>query len=781
MKNTITYLFLVLFWTTSIGQQQFSKAKIWLLDKNIQELAELGISVDHGTFKENTFLISDFSTEEIERIKENDFQVEILIDDVKSYYKNQANEVAKNLSCEGTSLFNFQFSDPENFTLGSMGGYYTFNEYVAITDEMPQLFPNLISEKEPISDTLSHQGRPIEFMRLTSDVNNYPNNKPKVLFSSIIHAREPGSLSETIYFMWYLLENYGTNDEITFLLDNTELFFVPMVNPDGYIYNVTNDPNGGGMHRKNMNPNIGTTTPGVDLNRNFGHDDWNTTGVSTNENSQVFPGYSPFSEPETQNMKKLVETQNFSFAFNAHTYSNLILHPIGHSSSEFADDHNFFSELTGHMVFFNGYLGIKSSDLYPASGTTDDYMYLEEGVFAMTPEVGSSFWEPSGQIIFDCRDMLFSNLILVHAVHDYSIVMPIHNSKRLSASSGVFEHSVQKLGLENGLLTVSIDPILNIQNIGAEVVYTNMDVLDLDTNGISYELFSTIQLGDTIRYALVSDYGAWQRRDTVDLIYGDITLRLLDDAQNTDNWTGNWGLTNDEFVSSPSSFNDSPGSNYGPWEYNAYEFNTSYNLSIADAAMVRFHAKWAIEQGWDFAQFQISTDGGLLWTALCGKYTTLGIENSENSQPVDEPIYDGIQSSWVVEEFDLEDYIGETDVRFRFLLGSDGFVHDEGFYFDNFEVRYDPETVHTTSPYKISLHVYPNPAQNEIKVQLSTMIEPGSLEIRDHSGKLIQSMPIQQTTDKFNVSIGDLSNGIYMMQYKGASELSQVVRFVVAR
>jgi carboxypeptidase T len=779
--NRFTISFIAMLMSSlSIAQFQYSRAKVWLLEKDIEELAYLGISVDHGTYKLGTYLICDYSDEEIALMRENGFEVDILIPDVQQFYREQATIDTKNSSCESTSYFGFQFQDPENFTLGSMAGYYTFNEYVEITDEMPLLFPNLISEKAPISDTLSHENRPIEYMRITSNVANFPNTKPKVLFTSIIHAREPGSLSETIYFMWFLLENYGVNDEITFLLDNTELFFVPMVNPDGYIHNETTDPMGGGMHRKNKNPDIGTTNPGVDLNRNFAHE-WGTTGVQFNENSHVFPGTGPFSEPETQNLKKLVENNDFLFAFNAHTFSNLILHPIGYSSTVFADDHNYFAELTEHMVFFNEYLAIKSSELYPASGTSDDYMYLDEGVFAMTPEVGSSFWEPASQIIDDCRDMLFSNLILIHAAHHYSAVIPLHDSKRISASIGNWEHSVQKLGLQNGMLTVSIEPLLNIQSVGSPISYTNMDVLDQDTGAIAYELVNGLNYGDTVRYVLVSDFVDWQRRDTINLFFGDATLRLVDNAQNTNNWTGGWGLTTEYFVSTPSSFNDSPGGNYSPWDYNTYEFNTSYNLSFADAAILRFHAKWSIEPGWDFAQFQVSTDGGLEWFPMCGRYTKPGIQNADDTQPVGEPLYDGFQSTWVVEEIDLVDYLGESDVRFRFILAADGFVHYEGFYFDNFEVRYDPETVAVSTHEQIGLHLYPNPADDHIHVQLTQHFASGKLEIREISGKLLQTIPVEKGTEQLQIDIGAMANGVYLMQFKSNSGLSEVVRFVVGR
>ena len=69
--------------------------------------------------------------------------------------------------------------------------------------------------------------------------------------------------------MWYLLENYATNADIKATVDNTELFFVPCVNPDGYVYNQTTNPNGGGMWRKNRRNN--GTSFGVDINRNYGY------------------------------------------------------------------------------------------------------------------------------------------------------------------------------------------------------------------------------------------------------------------------------------------------------------------------------------------------------------------------------------------------------------------------------------------------------------------------------------------------------------------------------
>ena len=84
-------------------------------------------------------------------------------------------------------------------------------------------------------------------MAKISDNPNQDENEPEILYDAVHHAREPNSLSQLIFYMYYLLENYGLNDEVTYLVNETEMYFVPCINPDGYIYNQINDPNGGGM------------------------------------------------------------------------------------------------------------------------------------------------------------------------------------------------------------------------------------------------------------------------------------------------------------------------------------------------------------------------------------------------------------------------------------------------------------------------------------------------------------------------------------------------------
>ena len=312
--------------------QDYSRAKIYTDAHGLETLSQLGVAVDHGTYKQNTFFISDFSQEELNTMLNAGFEVEILIEDVKAYYLAHSNDPllqSKNANCDpagtGSSSANFDPAVPTNFHLGSMAGFYTYTEFVNELDEMYAAYPNLITQKAEINASTNfetHEGRYLYWMKI-SDNPNVDENEPEVMHTSIHHAREPASLISNIFYMWYLLENYGTDPEITYLVDNTEMYFIPMINPDGYIHNVTNDPNGGGMHRKNKR-NVGSTNPGVDLNRNYSYQ-WGTTGVSANVNSDVYPGTAPFSEPETQAMKWFVENHNIEFAFNCHSHGDLLL------------------------------------------------------------------------------------------------------------------------------------------------------------------------------------------------------------------------------------------------------------------------------------------------------------------------------------------------------------------------------------------------------------------------------------------------------------------------
>ena len=273
MKTIILLLFILIGFQSSA--QDYSRLKVFVNDFQLAKLGSLGVAVDHGIRKEGQFFISDFSAAERHIMDQHDFNYEVLIEDVQAYYVEQLNQPIahqeaelRNSSCSSTGSggnSGLNPTTPSHFNLGTMGGYLKYTEMLAELDEMVATYPNLITTKAPISTFVTYENRPIYYVRISDNPAQDEAGEPKILYTAIHHAREPMSLMETIFFMWYVLENYGTNDEVTYLVNNTQLFFVPCLNPDGYVYNQTTNPTGGGMWRKNRRLNSGGSY-GVDLN-----------------------------------------------------------------------------------------------------------------------------------------------------------------------------------------------------------------------------------------------------------------------------------------------------------------------------------------------------------------------------------------------------------------------------------------------------------------------------------------------------------------------------------
>ncbi len=748
---------------TAQNNLTYSKARIHInSNTDLNTLTQNGIAADHGTVKENTFIESIFSTTEIAKAKDLGFSVEILIPDAKKYYREHIRDAAytKNPApCANSEIIDYQ--TPENFNLGSMGGFLTYTEMLAELDDMHDLYPNLISLKAPISDFETIENRPIYWLRI-SDNPNTDEDEPEMLYSAVHHAREPGSMQQLIFYMWYLLENYETDTEIQTLLNNTELYFIPNLNPDGYIHNETTDPNGGGMWRKNRRDN-GDGTMGVDLNRNYSFH-WGESGVSGSD-GQTYPGTSGFSEPETQAMKWFCEQHNFIMALNAHTYSQLLLYPYGYDYDQFTPDHETFGVISELMVSQNGYNNMISSGLYPASGDSDDWMYgdtsTHDKIFAMTPEVGASFWPSVASIIPTCKEMVFHNLTGAKLIHNYAELTDIM-SFNITSTTGEFEYKIKRLGLaEPGNFSVSIVPISsNITSIGSENTHNGMVLSEEITSGISYTLDPSIGVGATISYKLIVDNGLFQTEKIITKVFGTPTVAFFENGDTTTQWEAStWDVTTSDYYSESSSITDSPDGDYSSNSNVSIELSNGFDLTNISVANISFYAKWDLENNWDYVQFEISTDGGSSWQPQCGKFTNAGVENQGVAG---QPLYDGQQPDWVLEEIDLSDYIGST-IKLRFQLVSDGWTEGDGFYFDDLKINTLPEN--TEAIYDAVLDnfvMYPNPSKGALQFIMPQTDKVYSLHILNTAGQIVARNTVSTNHNTLNVK--HIANGVYFVK-----------------
>jgi len=239
--------------------EKFSKIRIDLTDKSINMLSAAGLETDHGIFVKNRYFINDFSASEIHLIQSLGFQIEVLIEDVSAFYSSNSRSSEINQSetlsrgnCDGLPLSTYIYKTPDQYKSGSMGGYFTYDEMLDILDTMAAKYPDIISARKKIEGFTTHNGNHLFYIKLSDHVSKNEASEPEVLYTALHHAREPNGLSQMIFYLWYLLENYGKDPIVTKIVENTQLYFVPCVNPDGYIYNQTTKPNGGGLWRKNM-------------------------------------------------------------------------------------------------------------------------------------------------------------------------------------------------------------------------------------------------------------------------------------------------------------------------------------------------------------------------------------------------------------------------------------------------------------------------------------------------------------------------------------------------
>ena len=171
-----------------------------------------------------------------------------------------------------------------------------------------------------------------------------------------------------------------------------------------------------------------------------------------------------------------------------------------------------------------------------------------------------------------------------------------------------------------------------------------------------------------------------------------------------------------------------------------------------------FYAKWDIENNWDYVQFEVSVNNGNSWIPQCGNYTNEG--SSNGGQPTGEPLYDGTQNDWVLEEIDLSDYLGES-IIVRFQLKSDGEVTEDGFYFDDLKINTLNEgTLSTSDVVASQFSVYPNPVDDILYI--TTPTANYAIEIYNLQGQLISNLPVSSGSQTLDYS--KYASGIYLMK-----------------
>ena len=499
-------------------------------DQLASNLQLLNIDIDHVHMNDDNSIKFAISETDLQKIQTHNIPYTIIHENLEEFYASRL-----------TNDF-----ESRDFELGSMGGYYTLDEIVQNLDELYQDYPNLVAEKISIGQSL--EGRDIWALKM-SDNPNIDEEEAEVLYTGLHHAREPMSYMNLFYYMNWLVENYETDQMAKDILDNRELWFVPAINPDGLIYNQQIAPNGGGMQRKNGRETCNGGVDGVDLNRNYSFM-WglDNQGSSPDGCDETYRGNGPFSEPETAAIEAFIEAHDFPVAFNYHSYSNLLLHPFGYTEPNPMDEEDIqtFTEIGEELVSVNGYLlGTGVDILYAVNGEACDWMYGEHGIFAYTPEVGSSqdgFWPATNRIIPLCEENLYANQYLaLVAGSNYSSDISLQNETFVQGQSYPLNISVKNTGLSDSSGDVQID-VISSENLLFELSEINIGDLDagenIDLGNITFFEVSQSAPEGTVEEIIVNVYDGYNviSSNSISILIGEPEVILNEEFELPSSW-----------------------------------------------------------------------------------------------------------------------------------------------------------------------------------------------------------------------------------------------------
>ena len=260
--------------------------------------------------------------------------------------------------------------------------FHTYDEMYNEFNKLATDYPHLISL---FSIGKSHLGKDIWALKISYNDPLNTLEKPASVFMGTHHAREHVSTEMPILFAHDLVKNFTVDDRIKEILTRTEIYIIPMVNPDGAMHDISKRKYK--MWRKNRKNNYDGSI-GVDLNRNYAYG-FGKGGSSSDPESEIYRGKNAFSEPETSAIKDFFNNhKNIATVLSFHTYSELILYPWSSSYDEvLGDDQKVFMNMANHMATFNNYQPMQSSELYVASGETCDWVYDSFKAFCFTFEL----------------------------------------------------------------------------------------------------------------------------------------------------------------------------------------------------------------------------------------------------------------------------------------------------------------------------------------------------------------------------------------------------------
>ncbi|CAL8312874.1 unnamed protein product [Merluccius merluccius] len=322
------------------------------------------------------------------RLQQSDMEVEVLIEDLQSSIDAQTGPTPRTHS------------------------YTKYNSWPRVQswiDAISTSNSQLIS-KQSIGST--YEGRPMTLLKLGKKSST---TKPAIFLDCGIHAREWISPAFCQWFVKEALSTYGSDSQMTSLLDQMDVYVLPVFNIDGYDYTHKSNR----MWRKTRSRNSGTSCLGTDPNRNW-NAGWCTTGASKNPCSDTYCGSRFESEIEVKNVADFIRRNksNIKAYLTIHSYSQLVLFPYSYTYQLAAHHSELLKVAQGAASALRSLYGTRytsgpgAATIYPAAGGSDDWAYDLGVKYSFTFELRDTgrygFLLPESQIKPTCMETMLA-------------------------------------------------------------------------------------------------------------------------------------------------------------------------------------------------------------------------------------------------------------------------------------------------------------------------------------------------------------------------------------
>jgi hypothetical protein len=292
------------------------------------------------------------------------------------------------------------------------GEYHDYSGTMEMLNGFNDKYHNLV---KVFSIAKSVLGKNIWCIRLTNEENN--EIKTSCLIDGCIHGCEWEAGEACLYLAEYLLINFDANETITYILNSSEVYIVPLVNPDGREKDDRYNDNGIDLNR-NFDIDFGRIRGySIPLGKLFGRIKIHSLPFNPSRGftllHKLFPsfplwvtnsGRHPFSEPETQAMRDFMrdlENNDFSFYLNCHTASHNIespwvaFKPPFEMTTQEQYIYNYAKEWIAKNTEYENADTTYEGVSYKSSGTVIDWFFKEFHKPSFMIEILSKDYEPS--------------------------------------------------------------------------------------------------------------------------------------------------------------------------------------------------------------------------------------------------------------------------------------------------------------------------------------------------------------------------------------------------